>query len=189
MSLFGIQKEKIITIEEPVFFEEIHVPIQKWLINKSPDHKIKETYDYIVKKVEKTSEDRAIFLTYKNKQASRVKNLAEVETSFEKFGFEIISPEDFSFIAQVKLYRNSKTIAGTSGTVLYNILFTDEGTNLLEIGDKRTPVDLKRHQAHANELKNANAMKIKYIPKKEEGDHIDIDHLEDELTKITKRLP
>lgn len=56
-----------------------------------------------------------------------------VEDALKNNGFECISPEKLTFIEQVNLFRNAKIVVGVHGSGLFNCVFMDSDTSVIEI--------------------------------------------------------
>lgn len=63
-----------------------------------------------------------IFLSRKTGNRS-IQNRNEVERFFTKKGFDIVYPENLSFIEQVAFFANAEVIAGANGAALTNLIF------------------------------------------------------------------
>ena len=66
---------------------------------------------------------RKIFLSRKNLSAARLDNEGEIAECFQKYGFEIVCPENMTWAEQVSLFQQAKCIAGASGAALTNIIY------------------------------------------------------------------
>ena len=60
-------------------------------------------------------------------------NRKEVENIFSEFGYEIISPENFSMVEQIAMFQNAKVIAGEDGSGLHNSLFGMERMHCINL--------------------------------------------------------
>jgi hypothetical protein len=61
------------------------------------------------------------------------KNEKELEDFFRSEGYEIVYAEDYGLIDQIKLFSEAKTIASVAGAGLFNLLWGNEDTTVLEI--------------------------------------------------------
>lgn len=73
---------------------------------------------------------RKLFLSRKNIQNARIENEKEVQQEFKKHGFEIICPEEMSFMEQVNVFREATWVVGATGAAFTNIIFCKEGTKI-----------------------------------------------------------
>lgn len=70
----------------------------------------------------------------KRKGTSRsIINNKEVESIFKKFGFEIISFEDYTIFEQARLVNNAQIIAGLHGAGFTNLIFSKPNLTLIEL--------------------------------------------------------
>jgi hypothetical protein len=61
------------------------------------------------------------------------KDEKELEDFFRSEGYEIVYAEDYGLIDQIKLFSEAKTIASVAGAGLFNLLWGNEDTKVLEI--------------------------------------------------------
>lgn len=81
-----------------------------------------------------TAPGRRVFISRASHDAKRsLTNRAAVEECFARHRFEIVRPEELSFVQQVRLFSTCAVVAGESGAGLGNIAFCDPGTRVLEI--------------------------------------------------------
>lgn len=64
-----------------------------------------------------------IFITRPYSDERSCNNTQEVEDFFSERGFDVISPELFSFREQVTMFSNAKVIAGFGGSGMFNMMF------------------------------------------------------------------
>lgn len=76
---------------------------------------------------------RKIFLTRPKDSNRNIENLAEVESIFAHFGYEIILPDSLSFIEQISMAKECSIMASMHGAGLSNALFMQEGACVFEI--------------------------------------------------------
>lgn len=82
----------------------------------------------------KKSFDR-ILIMRSDQTFRKMKNSAQLTSTLSKFGFDAIYPEKMSFIQQVQCFRDAKIIVGQSGAALTSILFCNQNSRLIELGD------------------------------------------------------
>jgi capsular polysaccharide biosynthesis protein len=66
----------------------------------------------------------------RNSGARKVTNAFEIEKLLCARGYVIVEPEKLTFSQQVQLFSNAKTIVGSSGAALANILFAPQGAKI-----------------------------------------------------------
>lgn len=74
---------------------------------------------------------RNIFISRKNVVSTRLKNEEKVRGLFEKHGFEVVFTEELSYKEQVNLFHMAKCVVGASGAALTNIIYCQEGTDIV----------------------------------------------------------
>ncbi|MEZ0148690.1 MAG: DUF563 domain-containing protein [Candidatus Reddybacter sp.] len=79
--------------------------------------------------VSKESWPERVFLK-RNSEIRCLVNANEIEAYLSSQGFAIVEPEKLSFTQQVSLFKNAKTIIGSSGAALANIVFANENANI-----------------------------------------------------------
>jgi capsular polysaccharide biosynthesis protein len=65
------------------------------------------------------------------RRANRPYNQEQIHAAAARHGFELIYPENYSFVEQVALFRNAKIIAGPSGAAWSNLVFANPGSKAL----------------------------------------------------------
>lgn len=74
---------------------------------------------------------RKIYISRKKKKLSRLVNETDVENLFAAYGFEVIYPEELTFIQQVQVFCGAKQVAGVSGAAFANIVFCAPDTKVI----------------------------------------------------------
>lgn len=185
LKFFSVDIEKIIVVETETMFEDLYVSKQLWDINKSPNICVQNVYSYIHKCIKETENKEKVFLTYTNRNDSRIKNLLEIEDIFKKYGFIIIEPEKLSITEQLEIYKNSTILAGTSGTAMHNCIFSNLGGFCIEIGDERAPNNYIPLQKEIIKMNSLEAFRINFIGK---NGAICLNELEKNLCKILNSI-
>ena len=83
--------------------------------------------------IEITNPTNRLWISRNKSKHRKIANEDKLIPMLKEHGFQIIYPEDISFIEQLSLYRNAEIIGGLHGGALTNILFMNEGTKLIEI--------------------------------------------------------
>ena len=79
-----------------------------------------------------------IFLSRRNSTWRKVTNENEVYNYLKKFNFEKIYIEDFDFYKQVSIFRNAKYIVAPNGSALNNLIFSNDTSKILILGQQNT---------------------------------------------------
>ena len=81
----------------------------------------------------KAHKKRKIFLTRPSSSNRHLDNAKEVESTFARFGYEIILPDELSLVEQACMARESSIIASLHGAGLSNAFFMQQGAIVFEI--------------------------------------------------------
>lgn len=103
--------------------------------------------------IEKT---RRIYLSRGSVGNRRILNEDELLPILKRHDFEILHPQDLSFLAQARTFAAAECIVGPSGAALANVLFASAGATLIELHPRQS---LGSHAYYAL----ASAMGIRYI--------------------------
>lgn len=76
---------------------------------------------------------------------------------FEKNGYEIVCPEEYSVIEQIGIIQNSKEIVSISGTLAHNLIFAKKGTRLIQL--KKYP-EVNYRQIEINQARQLEVINI-----------------------------
>lgn len=130
--------ENLIATSHPVVFKNnpsnsmLNVPIWtiKWLRKNflKLNIKCRKLYKkiYIDRKIDSSIGQRRIF------------NHDLFLDFLKKRGFEIIYPENFNFLEQIKIFNSADIIIGMHGAGLTNIIFSTKKTKIIEIGTRES---------------------------------------------------
>lgn len=66
----------------------------------------------------------------RNSGSRRVVNSAELEAALVARGYSVIEPEKLSFIEQVRVFSGARSIIGSSGAALANLIFAPESADI-----------------------------------------------------------
>lgn len=77
-----------------------------------------------------TTQDFSKIYIRRNSGTRRVLNASELEQALVERGYAIIEPEKLNFIDQVRIFTRAKTIIGSSGAALANIIFANASANI-----------------------------------------------------------
>jgi capsular polysaccharide biosynthesis protein len=80
-------------------------------------------------------ESRAARIFLSRRRARRgCQNLAEVESLFASYGFEVVYPEDLPLPTQVRMFREAEVIAGFAGSGMFNLQFCPTPRHVIVLG-------------------------------------------------------
>lgn len=80
--------------------------------------------------------EKRIYLSRTDASTRRVSNESELIEALQKLGFELIQCSRLSFAQQVRLFREASVITGPHGAAMANLIFSREGTRVLELGTR-----------------------------------------------------
>jgi len=87
-------------------------------------------------KVEPTPQQgtgRLLYISRKNALRRPLINEEQLSNLALRHGFEVVMPEDYSFLEQVRMFADAKAVAGPAGAALTNLIFAREGTRVLSL--------------------------------------------------------
>lgn len=94
---------------------------------------IKFVREYALSKVSAVEKNKRVYISRKEIEDKR-RRLADeevVEDIFHKYGFITVCPEKLSFFEQVKLFSQTKIMAGVSGAAFTNIIFMPKDAKII----------------------------------------------------------
>lgn len=86
----------------------------------------------ILPEIEKT-EPKRIYISRAKAKYRKILNFDEILPILKKYDFQIVYPEDINVREQLKLFYNASIIVSPMGAGLGNIVFSKEGTKILEL--------------------------------------------------------
>lgn len=128
--LLGIKKEQIEIITEPTRFSEIIVPDQTMYSYSN----YREKYQIIYQKMRESvtpSPFKKIYLTRTKLPKHDCVNEEYFEQYFEKLGYEIIAPEQYSIEEQIAFLAGADTVVCVMGTLAHLALFCKPDTHFI----------------------------------------------------------
>ena len=75
-----------------------------------------------------------IYIRREDASYRKILNESDLIDKLKKKGFEIINPQHFEILVQMKIFSNAKVIISPHGSNLTNIIFSQKGTRVIEIG-------------------------------------------------------
>jgi capsular polysaccharide biosynthesis protein len=74
-----------------------------------------------------------IYIRREDANYRKILNEADLITIFRKKGYEIINPQHFDILEQMKIFSNAKVIISPHGSNMSNIIFCQKNTKIIEI--------------------------------------------------------
>ncbi|MGZ3777216.1 MAG: glycosyltransferase family 61 protein [Mucilaginibacter sp.] len=140
---FNIKHIYHIPAGKSLMVRNLCLPQIKPLCDSYDARELKQLRDFYVnyvlneKKIDTSLGDR-IYVSRRMAPRRKVVNGDEIERVFEKFGFSIFCPEQYSFLEQISIFSGVKFLVGEQGSGLTNLLFMDKNTSVLELHKDKT---------------------------------------------------
>lgn len=126
---------KVVQSDQSVFAKKALV-IEDYVGYKFPRFVVKEIRAIGAKYRDGSTPERIYISRERLKSSSGFRvlsNEGEVVRLVQKFGFEVIYPEELSIEEQVRYFSNAKVVVGEYGSALHNSMFSDIGTKVVSI--------------------------------------------------------
>jgi len=131
--------------------------------------KNREPYSEIIRAVKKVVRMESVLPLTQGKvflKRSNDRVAPEVAESIEGFladrGFAIVVPELLSIPEQIALMDRCDCLVGFAGSQLHNSIFMNSGTQVIEIGDRRSPGALLANQVICSEISAGQLLHTSY---------------------------
>lgn len=127
LSYFGIDSSNLTRITKPTRFQKLIVPEKSFVHGDYFSSEYITIYDLIRSKIRINDNLRfeKVYLT--RTHLKRRKEIGErvFEKFFEMNGFQVIAPEEMSFVDQISVVCQCKVLASLEGTLAHNIIFAN----------------------------------------------------------------
>lgn len=169
--LSGIKDEQLMRIKEPTRFKSVVVPEISTVQAGWYTQEFKNIYDEAIKNITPVYHDKIYFSRTRFKKASD-SEFGEplMEQIFAQNGYTIIYPETLSVTEQLALIKGCRHFAMVSGTLCHNMLFAQDGTEVIILEKTRLR---NGGQRVVNQLRN---LQIVYIDCYLDMPHISLGH-------------
>ena len=163
LALFDNLQIKVIPQDHHIFVRNLVMPeVKPWTPMFIPEL-VFETRNFLFEALEKQNKKsdfgKNIYISRKNAARRKFTNEDLAEKTFEKYGFETVSMEDFSFFDQIAIMQNATNITALTGAGLINILFKKEQGSFLDLTNKEY---IHKSQYKFHYYKLCNILNIKY---------------------------
>jgi capsular polysaccharide biosynthesis protein len=137
IDLVGIPKEKIIETEA-----DDHIQADLLIVPSNSHHSmfgfefIRETL--IPEKLSNRNikSDRRIYLSRRNDKHRKIINEEALIELLEKYNFEVVELRDYTISEQIEIMSNTSFLISAQGSGLVNVIYLNEGSNVIEIFDE-----------------------------------------------------
>jgi len=150
-------------------FEQSSIP-QFFNINKSIKI-LKFFLDTILLNVKTPKFRSKIYIRREDANYRKIVNEADLIEKIRKQGFEIINPQHFEILEQMKIFSNAKQIISPHGSNLTNLIFCKKGTSIIEISPKFGNTHEVNISKRYNHLANILELDFKVI----KADSVDVE--------------
>lgn len=128
LELAGIDRNRLIFVNEVTKFKKVIIPETSILVAKYYTKEYKQIIDTFVKNAldgQKLSGNKKIYCSRKHFNDKRVIELGEekIEKVYRDNDYEIVYLEELDLIQQIRLLNDCKEIACVSGTLVHNAMF------------------------------------------------------------------
>lgn len=154
----GISLSQIKLVKEDAIYESLIVPGQSMILDDTISERQVSIWNKIRDSIhppQNTGEPkRKVYLSRKfqdQKDDSRQFNDQAVETIFRQNGFEIIYPEQLSFQEQIKIYAETKVLAGPVGSAMHNAVFMPDNGKVVILAPNSFLFKTDSHIAYIKE--------------------------------------
>lgn len=124
--------DRMVPVQHPIQVDKVLIPSYTMSFAESYHPIFQKTCAYVVNEILKSeaiknyTQHDYVYFSRTRLDTSKWKEIGEnhIEKMFEDAGFTILRPEAMSLEEQVFIFQTSKCIAGLSGTVMHNIVFS-----------------------------------------------------------------
>ncbi len=138
----GFTEQDIVAHKQPVRVERLVAASPMWVLPTHVHPQIADLWHDLGARLEAKAPDGAYpELIFCSRRLARrgCKNLGEVEALFESYGFTVVYPEDMPFVAQVRMFRSARVIAGFAGSGMFTAQFCATPRHVIALGPTSYP--------------------------------------------------
>jgi len=132
----------VIPHKKSVLVSNLCMPQMKPICDMYYPKQLNEIRNFYRKYILKTTLNKnlgdKIYLSRNNAFRRKVKNSIEVESLVQRYGFVVVSAEDYTFWEQVSIFSHARYFISIHGAGLTNMLFMQENSSIIELHKKRT---------------------------------------------------
>lgn len=140
LDILGIDYKNFIPISEVTRFDKVLIPDESFFTIDGNTRFFTEEYRLMINRVKnygkanqtKISFDK-VYFTYARYAGYKQIGEYKLEGFFKKLGYEIIAPEQLTFLEQLNILINCKCFASTIGSCSHNIMFMQENSDVILI--------------------------------------------------------
>lgn len=129
LELAGITRERIVHASPHDIVERLIVPDTAMRTHRSITKFQANVWETMGSQFDTPSSTRKVFLSRRKASDRRLKNELAIEECFAEYGYEIVIPEELTVHEQVRLARESYSLAGCVGSQMYLSCFQKMGSH------------------------------------------------------------
>jgi len=191
LQILGFSEDKIIRVETPTQFRQVIVPERSHVPETYYTKEFREFYEYVKSKVQLTAPVYPkIYFTRCGNSVLDSHDFGESQLRdvFEKNGFHVIEPSQYSVEEQIWIIKNADTIATVSGSLTHNLVFARDEVEVIILNRQGYPMLTHLYQGAINQMRNAAVTHIeasyRLLPVNGAGPNIF--YISDELIRYLK---
>ena len=137
LQILGTSKIRLEPVKRVMRFKNVILPDECFWLESNEKRKFTSEYRELIDSIRKYAEEKIIpgdikklYFTYSKHPAMRTIGERKLERFFSDLGYTVISPEKYSFKAQLGMLLGCEEFACTVGSVSHNSIFLREGTKV-----------------------------------------------------------
>ena len=155
LATLGIRKDRLLNFPkfeiwtiESLYFTP-HGPALEMGTTEAFDWGRQQFYDHHAIEPIPQTQTELIYISRALTSWRRIVNEVEVERLLASYGFKTYLPEKMNIGQQVKLFSKAKVVVSATGAALANLMFSQEGTHVLEISTEESDPVLGKYYCSA----------------------------------------
>jgi|GEM_PF-5729034 len=139
LSLLNIDESRLIIVDKPIEVKRAWIPSRGYRLFGAISPNMRVSWGKIRDNAVLECSDtgiRKVFLSRGDNPRRELINRLEVENIFRENGFEIIQPENISFVEQISLLGRSDLVAGCFGSQMHLSMFLKDGSSKFVIASE-----------------------------------------------------
>lgn len=138
--IMGFDVSQFIPVNEPAQFRQVIYPDSCFYNDEYGNRYFTEEYQDLINAVREYARENyketgieKVYFTYSKFASSKNFGEYRLEKFFEKQGYKVIAPENYTLEEQLNILQGCKFFASTIGSAAHNIIFCNEGVSVILI--------------------------------------------------------
>lgn len=131
LAKLGINKEKVVLIDDCYTIEELHIPTQALVLRSGVSKKMNSVWSQVSKP--NAHPHLKTYISRTEIPRRSLQNEIDLQNALKEKGFKVIAPQNMSFEDQLAIYANTKLLVSPAGTGLHNAVFMPKNTRIISI--------------------------------------------------------